>query len=94
MIETPKPMPEVNAGQIWFHQGRVVEPYVVRGVFPNPEGYERTGQITAPPIVVYEQDYDGEVAKKGTIWARPLPDFLGVTEINGKLVPNFVLKVA
>jgi Protein of unknown function (DUF1653) len=88
---SPKPN-EVSPGQTWFHQGRTEEPYIILKVPRNAAGFESTGEITQPPIVVYEQRYDGEVAKTGEIWARPLPDFLGSTEVNGQTIPNFVRK--
>jgi len=44
-------------------------------VIENATGYEQTSAI-ADPIVVYIQEYDGKVAKKGKHWARDLNDFL------------------
>lgn len=90
--ERPQPEEKVEAGQIWFHQGRPSEPYTVLDVLPNATGYESTGQL-GKQIVIYEQGYDGQVAKKGTRWARELPDFLGTTEVNNKPVRNFVQKI-
>ena len=74
-IQQPK------AGQIWFHQGRTNEPYRIIEVLDNATGYESIGEI-ADPIVIYVQEYDGKVAKKGKRWARDLKDFL----------ENFVIK--
>lgn len=80
----------VEPGQVWFHQGRESEPYIILELLPNATGYERTGKIGSP-IVVYEQGYDGQYPK-GSRWARKLNDFLGTTEVDGKLVNNFVRK--
>jgi hypothetical protein len=66
---------KVSVGQIWFHQGKVEEPYRIVEVLENATGYENTGEI-ADPIVIYVQDYDGKVAKKGKRWARDFQDFL------------------
>jgi len=63
-----------KAEQIWFHQGKTDEPYRIIEVIDNATGYESSGKI-ADPIVMYVQEYDGQVARKGKRWARDLQDF-------------------
>jgi hypothetical protein len=89
--EAGKPKGKVEKGQVWFHQGRTNEPYSIDRLLDNATGFESTGAI-ADPVVVYIQQYDGKIAKKGKVWGRLLSDFLGSTEVNGQQVPNFVLK--
>ncbi len=44
---------------------------------------------TSEMLIVYEQLYDSETYPKGTLWARPINDFFGKKEIDGKEVPRF-----
>ena len=75
IIFSPMKIAQPKTGQIWFHQGKKQEPYRIVEVLDNATGYESTGEI-ADPVVIYVQEYDGEVAKKGKRWARDLNDFL------------------
>lgn len=72
---------KIAIGQTWFHQGNADEPYRIVEILENATGYESAGQI-ADPIVLYVQEYNGKVAKKGKRWVRDLKDFFN----------NFVLK--
>jgi len=42
---------------------------------------------TLEDMVVYEAQYENKISK---LWARPIDDFLGSKEINGKEVKRFI----
>ena len=46
---------------------------------------EKTGEA----LVIYKSLYDSEKYPKGTLWGRPIDDFLGTKEVNSVEVPRF-----
>ncbi len=70
----------INTGDIYSHYKRPNKRYEILGIAKN------SNNLTE--MVIYKALYQGEF-KFGTIWVRPLEEFLETIEFNGKKIQRF-----
>jgi hypothetical protein len=76
---------QVKIGGIYIHFKSHDKRYIVKSISLNCDNPNKK-------VVNYEQLYSTKKFPKGTVWHRPIKEFLGYKYINGKKIKRFKLE--